>query len=78
MDSNLCPTCIEELEPQQKKLGRAFEWLVCPSCGYREANDEKPVNIMLEVFYDDSAENFEDIVRECNEQDGDLLRNGNQ
>ena len=33
--SKICPTCIDELVPDKRKLGKVSNWLKCPSCGFR-------------------------------------------
>ena len=52
------------MKPQQKKLGKAINWMVCSSCGYRESDDSTDANEILDIFVTDDGANFEDVYGE--------------
>lgn len=60
----ICPNCASQMHEQRKKLGKAVDWQVCGSCGYRELDEGSVDNEILEVFLSDDGSNFEEIMDE--------------
>ena len=64
-ETRYCPNCVTEMIQDNRKLGKANKFYVCPSCGVREQQDEEQDNAIIKQNKDEQKIGYYD----CSEDD---------